>query len=588
MPAPESAPRSLTQMLREWDDDSLTGLLHLRPALAFPAPAAFSELATRATTRHAVLDALDGLNAAELAVAYASSVLPTPFTVADVLDWMEAEAGSEEATGVEAAIGQLRRQALVWGYDDALRPVRVLVNAFESDESPAVGRRRSSLTAPDLGGVPRQRQDLIDKAAAGSAFEFMRHIEVLVEHSDHRPVRLTQAGRLAARDLRALGQLLDVDPTSAQSLLEFAHAAGLVGMSTEGLDEVVIPTDRFDEWRSRELPQQWRVFADTWLAQHLGGGSAEMKAVLIAAYGDAADGRTLSADDLRRWLAWHRPRRAGTWNRLIPGFVAQASTIGFTGLGALASFAVQAGAESLAALLPDRVDHVLLQADLTAIAPGPLRPDVASDFAALADVESRGSATVFRFTRESLARAMSLGWTSDDIVATLRTTSRTPVPQPLEYMVRDIERRPIDAATAAVGAAIAIDPDRRHRVPRRAKPYSDDDLTPGDRLDDAFAREIVRTLRVNDSAEADAVDHGSYSESLGGAPLDTIREAVETQEVVWVGYVDRVGTRREQTARLTSVEDGLAQGRDAASGEAVAIPVSRIVAAHIIRSAASR
>ena len=53
----------------------------------------------------------------------------------------------------------------------------------------------------------------------------------------------------------------------------------------------------------------------------------------------------------------------------------------------------------LAAVLPEPLDHILIQADLTAVAPGPLRPDIARELAVLADVESRGGATVHRFTR---------------------------------------------------------------------------------------------------------------------------------------------------------------------------------------------
>jgi hypothetical protein len=590
MATSESGPRTLTQMLREWDDDSLTRLLHARPELAFPTPAAFSELAARATTRHAVRDALDRLNAVELAVAHAASVLDAPFTTTDIVSWFGANPGSDEEAAVEGAVVRLRSYALLWGSDAALRPVRVLVNAMEAMDEASTGdddTRLTSLAPPDFATASRQRATLVDNAAAGSAFEFVRQLEVLVEHSDHQPIRMTRAGRLAARDVRALGQLLDVEPAFAQSLLEFAHAAGFVGFSAHGADEVVIPTERFDEWRTDDVGSQWRALADTWLGRDLGGGPPELKALLIAAYGDPPDGRVLSVDDLRAWLRWHRPRRLAVWSRAVPGFVTQAGTVGLTGLGALASFALEPDAGSLAALLPDRVDHVLLQADLTAIAPGPLRPDVAADFAALADVESRGGATVFRFSRESLAQAMSLGWSADDIVETLRTRSRTPVPQPLEYLIRDFERDPTSRGAPTFGLRPQVGSRAGHRLPRRAGQTLPEDLTPGDRLDDAFADEIVRTLRTNDADDADGADYGNYSESLGGAPLDTMREAIETQETIWLGYVDRVGTRREQTAHLTSVDDGLVRGRDA-SGEPVAIPVSRILAAHIIRSSALR
>ena len=49
--------------------------------------------------------------------------------------------------------------------------------------------------------------------------------------------------------------------------------------------------------------------------------------------------------------------------------------------------------------MPEPLDHVLVQADLTVVAPGPLEPTLAADIAAVADVESAGSATVYRVTR---------------------------------------------------------------------------------------------------------------------------------------------------------------------------------------------
>ena len=46
----------------------------------------------------------------------------------------------------------------------------------------------------------------------------------------------------------------------------------------------------------------------------------------------------------------------------------QAEWLGVTGLGAVAGFAVGVDPRRLGELLPPRVDHVLIQADLTAVA----------------------------------------------------------------------------------------------------------------------------------------------------------------------------------------------------------------------------
>ncbi|NYI07652.1 helicase-associated domain-containing protein [Allostreptomyces psammosilenae] len=109
-------------------------------------------------------------------------------------------------------------------------------------------------------------------------------------------------------------------------------------------------------------------------------------------------------------------------------------------------------ARLLAPLLPEPLDHVLLQADLTAIAPGPLRGDLAAAMALAADIESKGGATVYRFTPESVRRALDAGRTAAELRDFLAEHSRTPLPQPLAYLIDDVARR---HGRLRVGAASA-------------------------------------------------------------------------------------------------------------------------------------
>ncbi|WP_107423542.1 helicase-associated domain-containing protein, partial [Streptomyces albidoflavus] len=95
----------------------------------------------------------------------------------------------------------------------------------------------------------------------------------------------------------------------------------------------------------------------------------------------------------------------------------------------------------LAPLLPEPLDHVLLQADLTAVAPGPLVRPLAEALGVLADVESKGGATVYRFTPGSVRRALDAGRSATELHAFLDRHSRTPVPQPLTYLIDDVARR---------------------------------------------------------------------------------------------------------------------------------------------------
>ncbi|WP_217206715.1 helicase C-terminal domain-containing protein [Streptomyces sp. AC550_RSS872] len=123
------------------------------------------------------------------------------------------------------------------------------------------------------------------------------------------------------------------------------------------------------------------------------------------------------------------------------------------------STASAAAARLLAPLLPEPLDHVLLQADLTAVAPGPLRRPLADMLGVLADVESKGGATVYRFTPGSVRRALDAGRTASDLHAFLAEHSRTPVPQPLAYLIDDVARKHGHLRVGAASAYVRCDDD---------------------------------------------------------------------------------------------------------------------------------
>ncbi|MGW1953829.1 helicase-associated domain-containing protein [Streptomyces sp. NPDC001920] len=121
--------------------------------------------------------------------------------------------------------------------------------------------------------------------------------------------------------------------------------------------------------------------------------------------------------------------------------------------------ATAAAARLLAPLLPEPLDHVLLQADLTAVAPGPLRRPLADMLGILADVESKGGATVYRFTPGSVRRALDAGRSASDLHAFLAEHARTPVPQPLAYLIDDVARKHGHLRVGAASAYVRCDDD---------------------------------------------------------------------------------------------------------------------------------
>jgi hypothetical protein len=203
----------------------------------------------------------------------------------------------------------------------------------------------------------------------------------------------------------------------------------------------------------------------------------------------ASPGVAPTADSINESLRWSWPRRGGRLrDDLAAWTIEEAELLGLTGRGALSSFArplcvgldaspnaetggsdagvVAAGADPAAEtaalldeLLPRPLDHVLLQADLTAVAPGPLESDLARELAMTADIESTGGATVFRFSDTSIRRALDAGRSAADLHALLAARSSTPVPQPLTYLIDDVARRHGRIRIGLAGSYVRCDDD---------------------------------------------------------------------------------------------------------------------------------
>ncbi len=115
------------------------------------------------------------------------------------------------------------------------------------------------------------------------------------------------------------------------------------------------------------------------------------------------------------------------------------------GAGLKLSQSVESVVESIVGEhLPVPIERVLFQADLTAVAPGRLEGPAARFLRLAADVESRGGATVYRFSPHSLRRCLDAGWSADQVLSALTDLAGGPgqeIPQPLAYLVTDTARR---------------------------------------------------------------------------------------------------------------------------------------------------
>ena len=275
----------------------------------------------------------------------------------------------------------------------------------------------------------------MDRAAAGAAFELVRHVELLLEHwGTATAARRCGPAGLGVRDLKATAELLHTDERD-RGAAHGDRAGRRAGRRRHRpRRRRGVAADRaFDIWSAAPVADRWARLALAWLESPrlvglVGGREAgkpvnalvpdlervwlpETRRAALEQVAALEPGTVLAAGtgvpSLVERMAWLRPRRPAVRAQAVAWAVEEAAVVGVTALGGMSTHGrallspddPQTAPAALAPLLPEPVDHVLLQADLTAVAPGPLEQELARHLALVADIESRGGATVYRFTR---------------------------------------------------------------------------------------------------------------------------------------------------------------------------------------------
>jgi hypothetical protein len=86
-------------------------------------------------------------------------------------------------------------------------------------------------------------------------------------------------------------------------------------------------------------------------------------------------------------------------------------------------------------------ERIILQADGSIIAPGPLATSVEARLRKVAETESIGLASTYRLTPLSITHGLELGEKTSEIREMLTQLSAVSLPQPVEYLLADVEKR---------------------------------------------------------------------------------------------------------------------------------------------------
>ena len=335
-----------------------------------------------------------------------------------------------------------------------------------------------SLVAPEPHASSTAVADA-DAAAAGALIDFLREVELILETLGAAPIAELRSGGFGVREVKRLTKLTGIDEQRLGLILELSAAAGLIaaGMPNPAPPDADgtywAPTVAADRFTEMAAAARWHLLASTWLDLEARPGLIGRRApdgkpfaalsdslfstaapldrrLLLGLLSELPPGAGLDAAEVARTLTWRRPRWA-TRLQIEPvgDLLGEATALGLVGRGAITTAArllteggdTEHATRAMTRVLPEPIDHFLVQADLTVVVPGPLNRDLGDELAEVADVESAGAAMVYRVSESSIRRALDTGRTASSLQSFFKDHSKTQVPQGLTYLIADVARR---------------------------------------------------------------------------------------------------------------------------------------------------
>ncbi|SFS17364.1 Helicase conserved C-terminal domain-containing protein [Microbacterium sp. cf046] len=537
-------------------------------------------------------------------------------------DFFDAAAGLLDPASVERAVARLPRSALVSlaaavdGAPLAAADLEVLQPlALANDDAAPYGAvsarvRAVATTRPDAFEAETTSPPVVPAtdtdaaAAAERAFTTVGALADVLLAGLHTPLSRTGTGAVSAVDRRrltdagALGSAEDID-----DLVAAAEAADLV--TPLGREWVV--TDAGMQWLEATTTHRWAIVAEGLRGALPPGLRTEDGGFRpLASWPDAYPLHTEWTDRAARLQ-----RIAEAWGLLTHAGTEPEWTASLRAGGA-------PDTEKLAVHLPAEIDRVYLQADLTAIAPGPLAPALDLRLRTIATRESRAQASTYRFSTDSLGGGMTEGETADSIREFLRGISLTGIPQPLDYLVESTAARHglirvrtddgtgrtrLEATDLALRETILVDQALRplgfvrdgheltSRVTRDAVYWSLADARyPVVALDESGAPESLHRRAKAADSTAHIEPRDTYARLIAalraGHETDAdaawlgreLEQAVRNKSVIVVVVKMPDGSERSLTLEASGLGGGRLRGRDKAADVERTLPVSSIVA----------
>lgn len=303
-----------------------------------------------------------------------------------------------------------------------------------------IGQSKAALGKAENGQNPLSEasETFSDESALGlaaiAAFETQQAITELVLDVEEHLIRHVGKTGFGVGDVKRLAGHLRKSNVTVRGYFVLAQLLKLVQL--EG--------DRWwlsgaaQSYLEAPVMQRWQIIAEQWVLSLGAVGTSELSALLTSE-------PTLALEEA---LARVFPLADESLGQELSQLVEQAAGIGFSVGGKPTKLVMhclagdfESAVSALNPHLPKAQSNLIVQADLSLIAPGPLETAVEATLRKFAQIEQVSVACTYRLSALSLSHGLECGLTGKQVRELLEDLSGKALPQPVEYLLREAEAR---------------------------------------------------------------------------------------------------------------------------------------------------
>lgn len=417
--------RQLVEALRGLDDDSLRSLVATRMVSL-----------THVTDFYALAEALGNSKSFASQVGSLSRAQ---------LDTLSAIARGEKVR--ETAVRSLSELQLIYQQDGKWHVYSALLEVLNQHR--AFTRSLTVIRLDDE--VPSEKE--IDRDAGLVAFETMQALTEIIFDLEKHLIREVGRAGVGLPDIKRLSNSLAKPNEYSKRMFTLAARLGLMTVE-DGRHRL---TQTAVNWLEGDQISRMKILFENFKA--LCGRD------LVASLTELKPGTSLT-----NWLVSNFPLAENNSNSRIGQILDCAENFGLTFSNVVTSWFSEAvaGKKTLATSLQKHLplvqNRIILQADLSVIAPGPLPTKLEALLRRFANTESIGLASTYRLSSLSVCHGLETGLTIEEIRETLTSASGSPLPQPVDYLLSEVVSRfgrlIVREATASKDRSVVVSSDQ--------------------------------------------------------------------------------------------------------------------------------